>query len=220
MIEYKRMICHHKKLFIKPDGLFECEECGFKFKAELMKNGVDCTDISYAFNKLSEALDFVKYRYGDSINYKMLEDIVRASISLNDIMDIVSQYVIDNLNGEFDKKEENEMKLNELCRFFVSDAEWDYEGSNYLDSLEDAVSLLWSMRETDQNYLYICLQDEDNPNMHHDEATIGRIIIDKDDNIWWFNTAPDRNTAYQIEHPEEILELLKKNEYLHDFLVF
>ena len=110
------------------------------------------------------------------------------------------------------------MKLNENARFYVSDTGWvDFDEIAILDSIEDAVASLWSSRETERTFLYICLEDESGK--YYDEATLGRIVIDQNDNIWWFNMAPNVNYAYKVERPEEILNLLKKNEIFCEYLV-
>lgn len=112
------------------------------------------------------------------------------------------------------------MKLNELCRFYVSEGGWiDSKEITYFGNLEDAVSLLWSLRDSDRNFLCICLEDTENEGTYYDEATLGRIVVDKDGNTYWFNMAPNVNYAYSIESAEEIINCLKKNEFFCEYFV-
>ena len=95
----------------------------------------------------------------------------------------------------------------------------DSKEITYFGNLEDAVSLLWSLRDSDRNFLCICLEDPENEGTYYDEATLGRIVVDKDGNTWWFNMAPNVNYAYSIESAEEIVDCLKKNEFFCEYFV-
>jgi hypothetical protein len=105
-----------------------------------------------------------------------------------------------------------------MCRFFVSDDGYEFADKVYFENIEDAINKVWSNRETEETFLYVCLQDENDPENYYSYATLGRLVItDNSDKIWWFNIAP--NTYTEINCPEDIFNALRKNEYLLDFLV-